>query len=268
MGSTTDTPALATNPKFIFFTDFDGTITTADSNDHLTDNYGFGLEKRRVQNEEVLFERMHFRDSFRDMMDSIKTPLDQCIEILKKNIRLDPGFKDFYDWAQENNVPIVILSGGMQPVIRALLDTLLGPNWNIQVVSNDVGPREGKTVNEEGGWQILFHDESIHGHDKSIEIRKYSGLPNRPTMFYAGDGVSDLSAAKETDLLFAKADKGEQNVSSYGSRVANDVLDLVVYCEKEKVPFVTFRDWTTITQTCKDIAAGKVTVQEAAKGRI
>jgi 2-hydroxy-3-keto-5-methylthiopentenyl-1-phosphate phosphatase len=27
-------------------------------------------------------------------------------------------------------------------------------------------------------------------------------------MFYAGDGVSDLSAAKETDLLFAKADKG------------------------------------------------------------
>lgn len=27
-------------------------------------------------------------------------------------------------------------------------------------------------------------------------------------MFYAGDGVSDLSAAKETDLLFAKADMG------------------------------------------------------------
>jgi 2-hydroxy-3-keto-5-methylthiopentenyl-1-phosphate phosphatase len=50
---------------------------------------------------------------------------------------------------------------------------------------------------------------SIHGHDKSIEIRKYSSLPNRPTLFYAGDGVSDLSAAKETDLLFAKADKGE-----------------------------------------------------------
>lgn len=30
-------------------------------------------------------------------------------------------------------------------------------------------------------------------------------------MFYAGDGVSDLSAAKETDLLFAKADKGAYN---------------------------------------------------------
>lgn len=50
---------------------------------------------------------------------------------------------------------------------------------------------------------------SIHGHDKSLELRKYSSLPSRPIMFYAGDGVSDLSAAKETDLLFAKADMGK-----------------------------------------------------------
>jgi hypothetical protein len=30
-------------------------------------------------------------------------------------------------------------------------------------------------------------------------------------MFYAGDGVSDLSAAKETDLLFAKKGRGEHH---------------------------------------------------------
>jgi 2-hydroxy-3-keto-5-methylthiopentenyl-1-phosphate phosphatase len=29
-------------------------------------------------------------------------------------------------------------------------------------------------------------------------------------MFYAGDGVSDLSAAKETDLLFAKKGMGKE----------------------------------------------------------
>lgn len=33
-------------------------------------------------------------------------------------------------------------------------------------------------------------------------------------MFYAGDGVSDLSAAKETDLLFAKAGKGAFHLSN------------------------------------------------------
>lgn len=46
------------------------------------------------------------------------------------------------------------------------------------------------------------------------------------------------------------------------------LVDLMTYCEREGVPFVTFRDWTTITQTCKDIAAGKLTVQEATKGRL
>ncbi|KAK7227325.1 hypothetical protein V2G26_015328 [Clonostachys chloroleuca] len=252
MASTnSETPALATNPKFIFFTDFDGTVTTADSNDFMTDNLGFGKAKRVESNKGVLFGHVHFRDSFQEMLDSINTPFNECLEILKKNIVLDPGFAEFYNWSRENNVPIVILSGGMKPVIRALLDILLGPGWDIQIVSNDVASREGKDLNEKGGWTIKFHDDSIHGHDKSIEIRKYSSLPNRPTLFYAGDGVSDLSAAKETDLLFAKADK-----------------DLVTYCENEKVPFVTFRDWTTITQTVKDIVAGKTNVQEAAKGRI
>jgi 2-hydroxy-3-keto-5-methylthiopentenyl-1-phosphate phosphatase len=31
-------------------------------------------------------------------------------------------------------------------------------------------------------------------------------------MFYAGDGVSDLSAAKETDLLFAKKGHGKSDM--------------------------------------------------------
>ncbi|PHH72591.1 hypothetical protein CDD83_4918 [Cordyceps sp. RAO-2017] len=252
MGSVaTDTPALATKPRFIFFTDFDGTVTTADSNDYMTDNLGFGRARREQGNRDTLEGRVHFRDSFQEMMDSIETPLGECVDLLLRNIRLDPGFRDFYDWARAANVPVVILSGGMRPIICALLDRLLGPGWDIQVVSNDVAARPSRSVDDRGGWDIRFHDDSVHGHDKSIEIRKYSSLPDRPVLFYAGDGVSDLSAAKETDLLFAKADK-----------------DLVTYCEREKVPFVTFRDWSTITQTCQDIAAGKITVQEAAKGRI
>lgn len=157
--ASSDTPALKNNPKFIFFTDFDGTVTTADSNDYMTDNLGFGVERRRQLNKDVLFGKMHFRDSFVEMLDSIKTPFDECVDILLKNIKLDPGFKEFYDWAQQNNVPIVILSGGMEPVIRALLDTLLGPGWDIQIVSNYVTAREGKTLKDEGGWRIEFHDD-------------------------------------------------------------------------------------------------------------
>lgn len=36
----------------------------------------------------------------------------------------------------------------------------------------------------------------------------------------------------------------------------------------EKVPFVTFKDFTTIHETVKDIYEGKLTPKDAALGRI
>jgi 2-hydroxy-3-keto-5-methylthiopentenyl-1-phosphate phosphatase len=43
---------------------------------------------------------MSFRDSFREMLNSVQTPFAECKEILKKNIKLDPGFKAFYLWCK------------------------------------------------------------------------------------------------------------------------------------------------------------------------
>jgi 2-hydroxy-3-keto-5-methylthiopentenyl-1-phosphate phosphatase len=37
------------------------------------------------------------------------------------------------------------------------------------------------------------------GHDKSWAILPYRDLPEPPTLFFFGDGVSDLSAAKHAD---------------------------------------------------------------------
>ncbi|RQM04629.1 hypothetical protein DH86_00004188 [Scytalidium sp. 3C] len=226
-------PAMRTSPKVIFFTDFDGTVTMRDSNDFMTDNIGFGTELRKQGNADVLHDRKSFRESFREMMDSITAPYSECIELLKANIKLDPYFKEFYLWARSENIPVVVLSSGMAPIIRALLIHYMGDvSEEIEIVSNDVAPREGKSINEKGGWQITFHDQSLPDNQ-------------RPILLYAGDGVSDLSAAKETDLLFAK--KGH---------------DLVTYCLRENVPFTEFEDWSTILSTTKDIVSGKTTVQK------
>ncbi|RPA88071.1 hypothetical protein BJ508DRAFT_409976 [Ascobolus immersus RN42] len=240
-----DTPALATNPKFIFFTDFDGTITMRDSNDYMTDNIGYGPERRRELNIEVLEGRWSFRNAFKDMLDSIHHPFEECIKLLCDNITLDAGFADFFTYAQANNIPVVVLSSGMTDIIRALLQKLIGPAADdIQIIANT------HRINEDGSWDIIFHDESDFGHDKSRAIRPYHALPDnvRPTLFYAGDGVSDLSAAKETDLLFAK----------YGH-------DLITYCQREKVPFTVFHTFKDIHAIVKDIVDGKTTAQEVAK---
>ena len=187
-------------------------------------------------------------------MDSVKVPFPECVQTLLDNIKLDPSFKDFYDWARANNVPVVVLSSGMVPIISALLHHLVGPkSKDIEIEANECVDRPGKKKDQEGGWMIQFHDDSGFGHDKSLAIRPYakhfddrSNEP-RPTMLYAGDGVSDLSAARETDLLFAK--KGH---------------DLVTYCEREGVPFTLFQDWTTILEKTKDVYEGKTSVKRVA----
>ena len=157
-----------------------------------------------------------YREIFVEMLDSIHTPFPECIKLVCDNITLDPYFKDFYAWAKENGVPVVIVSSGMLPVIKALLEHLLGPAANeIDIIANDTIDRPGKSREEADGWTIQFRDESGFGHDKSRSLRPYAehfnNRPNevRPTLLYAGDGVSDLSAARETDLLFAKKGHGK-----------------------------------------------------------
>jgi len=60
------------------------------------------------------------------------------------------------------------------------------------------------------GVNISRDGNSDFGHDKSLAIKPTANLPkeDRPVLFYCGDGVSDLSAARETDLLFAKFGHG------------------------------------------------------------
>lgn len=57
-------------------------------------------------------------------------------------------------------MPVIVLSSGMVPIIRALLAHLLGPEaTGIEIVANEVRDRPGRTKDQEGGWEIVFHDD-------------------------------------------------------------------------------------------------------------
>ncbi|KAJ9652172.1 hypothetical protein H2198_008558 [Neophaeococcomyces mojaviensis] len=251
---------LDAKPKVIFFTDFDGTITQQDTNDYITDEHGMGLKKRKVINDNILDGHDSFRDGFQKMIDSWKLSLTETIHILEQNITLDPYFKDFVVWARAHDVPIVVLSSGMVPVIAGLLKKLLGDDLmkDIEIIANEtrlVPPGNSLDKRAAEGWNIKFHDDSSFGHDKSLAIRPYANAiaamqdeNSKPTLLYAGDGISDLSAARETDLLFAKEGR-----------------DLVTYCEREGIPFTTFKDWSSILEETKEIYEGKKSVRKIAE---
>ena len=139
------------------------------------------------------------------------------MEKVLANIELDEYFIAFYKWTVSASIPVVVLSGGLTPMIHAVLSKWIGPEAeNIEVIANAVVPRAGfDSVNEEGGaWKIEYRDNSEYGHDKASSIRPYAkfveGMEEgtKPILLYAGDGVSDISAAKQTELLFAKKEQG------------------------------------------------------------
>lgn len=217
--------------KYVFLTDFDGTITLLDSNDHMVDTVGMGYKERRKINDKVVSEQQCFRDVFREMLESVKHPFSEMEELVRRDVKLDPGFKEFYAFAKQNNIPVIVVSSGMEPLIRSIFKNLIGDDADkIDIVSNGVA----FTDPEQKGitWEVNYrHPENPYGHDKSLSILPYRNLEKPPLLFFAGDGISDMSAASHADVLFVK-DKQDN--------------DLATYCENRKIGYHLFKDWTVV----------------------
>ncbi|KAI0338033.1 hypothetical protein BDW22DRAFT_1363392 [Trametopsis cervina] len=248
--STMPYPPLHTDKKFVVLSDWDGTITNRDSNDYMTDHLGYGSEKRRQGNLEILAGRETFRDEFRRMLQSVAGnghTFEECKEVLKNNITLDTGFREFYNYCKASDIPVVIISSGMAPLIRAVLSKLIGEeeSQNIEIVANDAD------VKDDGSWEIKYrHPTSGYGHDKSQAILPYRALSNPPTVFFFGDGVSDMSAARHADVLFVKKKPGMDN-------------DLAAYCIREGIPHIIFEDFGRASHVVKQVVEGTLSVKDA-----
>lgn len=91
-------------------------------------------------------------------------------------------------------------------------------------------------------WKPIWRDESHAGHDKAMSMHvareqaQEESLPNEiPLIVFIGDGVSDLAAAGEADVLFAR--RG---------------LRLEQHCIEHKIPYKPF---TTFLEIKREIEA-------------
>lgn len=231
----------------VVFTDWDGTVTLQDSNDYMTDHYGFGGAERKRLGKLMLEEKLSFRDGFDVMLKSISAnghSLDECIELLLANIKLDPGFRGFYEWCKSHSIPLYVISSGMQPVIEALLAKLVGTDAAdyIEIISNGVKI----DPNDPTKWEIVYRDSTPFGHNKAASIEKVdSKFTTDPTKFFCGDGVSDLSASTVCDLLFARNGK-----------------DLVTYCTSHDIPYCGYNSFDDIQKNVNAVHSKQTTIQQ------
>ncbi|KAJ1568803.1 hypothetical protein HK405_013614 [Cladochytrium tenue] len=216
----------------VFFADFDGTITLDDTGVILIDNGGLGTAGRRALEAEVFHGRMTYRAAIERMWAAVRLT-SAGADAMLADVRLDPGFAHFTARLAAARLPLTVLSAGLDPVCRQFLAPFMqdgdagGPI--VDVRANDI-VRDPAT-----GWRIRFRDDTVHGHDKGAPLRalrtaRGERRPPRPLIVFVGDGLSDLSAAKEADVLFARAGK-----------------DLEAWCAKEGVAHTAFNSFDEIT---------------------
>jgi 2,3-diketo-5-methylthio-1-phosphopentane phosphatase len=211
--------------------DFDGTVTVEDTTDTLLER--FGREGWEVLEDDWRAGRINSHDCMAGQVALLDMNHDEFDAHLAAR-ELDPKFADFVDAAKAHNVPIEILSDGLDYAIhnilrRAGLDSL-------PVVSNrlqQVGERE---------WSLEFPNASAacrvaSGTCKCARATRAQGARKRVLLI--GDGASDFCVAETADFVFAKG-------------------KLIAHCVAKKIPHAAIEGFADALNLLPALLSGKL----------
>ncbi|RPA85599.1 hypothetical protein BJ508DRAFT_322629 [Ascobolus immersus RN42] len=227
------------NKEVVIFSDFDGTIFMQDTGHVLFDNHGCGPTRREELDEQIKNGIRSFREVSEEMWGSLDVTLEDGFVAMEKALEIDSGFNEFHEYCLKNNVPFNVISAGLEPILRRVLDHWLGERQskNIDIIANGA-----KFSNNGKAWAVEWRHDNELGHDKAASIQEYRQAASSemdgsvPLVVFIGDGVSDLAAAREADILFAR--KG---------------LRLEEYCIENNIPFVPYDSFLDIKRDLQRI---------------
>ncbi|GFF50145.1 pdp3-interacting factor 1 [Aspergillus udagawae] len=228
-----------TTRKIVCFSDFDGTIFMQDTGHILFDNLGCGTKRRQILDEQIKTGERSFRDVSEEMWGSLRVPFEDGFVVMEKELEIDPGFQEFHKFCIANGIDFNVISAGLKPILRRVLDTFLGEQASsIQIVANDADIRSDGSE-----WKPIWRHDTELGHDKALSVQegraeaaKYCIDGQIPLIVFIGDGVSDLAAAREADVLFAR--KG---------------LRLEEYCKENNISYIPFETFADIKREMESI---------------
>jgi len=206
----------------------------------LFDTHGCGPQRREELDEEIKNGVRSFRDVSEEMWGSLNVPFGDGFEIMKSALEIDPDFREFHEFCINRNIPFKIISAGLKPVLRAVLDEFLGKraSRHIDIIANDA------SITPDGSeWKPIWLHDTPLGHDKAASIKEYRTTASSesedgscPLIVFVGDGVSDLPAAREADVLFARQG-----------------LRLEEYCIENRIPYIPFATFADIQKEIRKI---------------
>jgi 2-hydroxy-3-keto-5-methylthiopentenyl-1-phosphate phosphatase len=185
--------------KFLFVSDFDGTLTAKDVGYQLFSHFSGGRNKDVIRQWKE--RQLSTRDCLRKEASLIRASLSDIWRYLE-NFQLAAGLPEFYRAARKANLPFFIVSEGIDVYLDYILKKFgLG---EIPYFCNHAIIQDNRMTVE-----FPYDNGSCSrcGCCKGARIRdlvKQEGAP--VTVIFAGDGLSDVCALPESDIVFARGD--------------------------------------------------------------
>lgn len=218
--------------KIILFSDFDGTISIGDVGNRLFDYFSDGRSAVPVERwrSDIIDSRQCLIEEAETMRDITEAELNRFID----QFEIDPAFSDFVAMAESYQLPLYLLSDGLDLYINRLLSQNGFDNLN--VFANQAKLSNGRL---EFSWPYFKNSCGRCANCKKYHLQTL--CPDDAVSIYIGDGKSDLCAIGEADVIFA---------CDY----------LADYCKENKIEFLPFDNFSTITDTVRDIVSGLKTI--------
>lgn len=218
------------------YVDFDGTIMQRDTTDFLLER--FALPEWRAVEDEWASGRIGSRECMARQVELLRVTPDE-LEAAIDTLEIDPGFERFLQVCRTQRVGVVIVSDGLDAVIRSVLRK---HRLDVAYFAN----RLVSTGRER--WRLEFPHARPEcavkaGHCKCARTGAFPGT----TTVVVGDGRSDFCIAGRADLVLAKS-------------------KLLEECRSAGMPHLAFSSFDEAAALLKGwLSAGVLTGQELAR---
>ena len=216
------------SPRPAVLTDFDDTAAVQNVAEMLLLEFGGPTwqDVRRRFRDGQLTLNQYQEITFRDIQAEPRVMQDY----VKKNASLRPYFKEMWGYCRENQVPLAVVSQGLDFYIEALLEKEGCGAVPVHAVNTRF---DAQGINYE--YRYTVPGKEHLGNSKGVVVDSYRDRGHY--IVYVGDGMSDFEAAARADLVFAH-------------RVLADE------CQRQEIPFRPFTDFGGVLQAVKELAGG------------
>lgn len=179
--------------------DFDGTITTEDTNDKLIEYFwNYEVEEFLKNNSERDMTYVDFMDI---LFSKLRISEKRYLDFILKEIEISKGFIQFYREIKNLGIPIAVISGGFTNGIIPFLKKYGIDDMKIFANSLRFG-KENITID-------FYHNRNPRcchigycGNCKTIHLNEFRRRYRQ--IIFIGDGITDEPVASKADIVFAK----------------------------------------------------------------